>query len=1247
MLVCIIFLLLQSADLKPVTQVPSQQEIKDDAQLIDSAEIFLKRYQNDYEFRDKFDDLDIIEREELGELFLRLGKEYLLKQNYGSAEEFYNKARILFKMIDSNKEALAEYGLSFFYLPPSYRHLFSGCYKEALTEFEDELCYDSDNLEQIRYYVAACCLAHNLKRAEEFFRKLLCKGSDTAPLHYGRALVYEYQGKTASAIQEYFRAVEFDSLNADIHAGLVLALAHTAGEGYREMIPRLLSRLRTIYPYTPFQLFALYKVTREPKFLTSAFELAPHDPLLNYEVRRFCSAAPDDTDRIKLLTYAIGIVRGYDVLSGESVDVGELLDVERLAIPEAEGLEKSFFIYHDSSLNYVYQDTLELFKTGSSAFTFFNIPDDRISLFIDSLRDEPNSLSKFSNLVFAFLKSACDDSAAYYAGQVDSLYRINREWYKRGLFYLGIYNLKNKPEMLIRAVSSFEKSGFLEEVNWSIKTLINDMPESYSEITDFAEAEKVFGFFCNYYQKRHIELEFEEIKKLVKLFNFTGLNALGKGNIDLAVVSFELYQKFSRRLKADLDITTSYNNLGLACRIQTDFERSIAVLKQGLALAARVAPRDLVIRGFLRGNIAWTYFDMGVLDSSEIYFGMAKASIESLWKNEGRLPLHGDEVLGFGYAGLGIVEMARKRWRSALDNLLECTKYSGSAGNTFNKSAFGMVYELTGEVYLELGILDSAAAFFDRSMEYLGQKKRGLLALKEVNFPAVTMWVMSNRGRIFESQGENDEAQKYYELSLEILERFRSTIKSEENRMYFLEDKMKLYERMIMLLLKQKKYRQAFECVERAKARVLLELLEGKMIELPVPEDRDILFERKKIEDRIKELKKKLQNSNGAGQDESKKWNEELRYALFSYDSLMAEIREGKPELASLVDVRPVCISEVQDGLQSDITMLEYYVTDTSLVCFAVTKNMLAVRNIKIDFNRLSNLVACFRSAITSLDEEIYIEPAKELFNILIKPMAEDLKTNDLIIVPHAILHYLPFSCLIDSVGSFMIERYNITYLPSAGLLKYCLQKKDKPARTIIAFGNPNLNNQSLALPNAEKEVREIVGYYEKPLLFLGKEATEEKCRMFAGDYNIIHFACHGEFNRMDPLSSALLLAKGVDFIDDGRLEAYEIYGLDLKNTRLVVLSACESGLSKFTKGDEIIGLLRGFIYAGTPTIVASLWKVCDESTGRLMASFYKKLKKDVYIGKALADAERELMHSREFSHPFFWAPFGLYGYNR
>jgi CHAT domain-containing protein len=204
--------------------------------------------------------------------------------------------------------------------------------------------------------------------------------------------------------------------------------------------------------------------------------------------------------------------------------------------------------------------------------------------------------------------------------------------------------------------------------------------------------------------------------------------------------------------------------------------------------------------------------------------------------------------------------------------------------------------------------------------------------------------------------------------------------------------------------------------------------------------------------------------------------------------------------------------------------------------------------------------------------------------------------------------------------------------------MQFTKEKKTAGRETALAFGNPNLGDEAFNLRFAEREAKEIAAVYPKSSILLREQATKAKAISLSPDSDILHFAVHAEFNQEDPMSSALLLAKGQDA--DGKLKAGEIFGLNL-HANLVVLSACETGLGKISNGDEIVGLTRAFIYAGTPSVITTLWKVNDRASFELMKEFYANLKTSK---KSAALRQAQLKTMKEFPQPFFWAAYGLTG---
>ncbi|UCE20631.1 MAG: CHAT domain-containing protein [Gemmatimonadota bacterium] len=183
-------------------------------------------------------------------------------------------------------------------------------------------------------------------------------------------------------------------------------------------------------------------------------------------------------------------------------------------------------------------------------------------------------------------------------------------------------------------------------------------------------------------------------------------------------------------------------------------------------------------------------------------------------------------------------------------------------------------------------------------------------------------------------------------------------------------------------------------------------------------------------------------------------------------------------------------------------------------------------------------------------------------------------------------------------------------------------------------------------LPKSEEEIHEITRIMKPSQKFLKGQAKEEFFKQDAEEFEIIHLATHGILEEKQPLYSRIILAQDDDPAEDGFLQTFEIFNMDLK-ADLVVLSACETGLGELSMGEGLIGLTRAFLYAGVQSVIVSLWSV-EESTSQLMKHFYQNLKDGMNKTEALRQAKIKLIHTREeglsYAHPFLWAPFVLVG---
>ncbi len=540
-------------------------------------------------------------------------------------------------------------------------------------------------------------------------------------------------------------------------------------------------------------------------------------------------------------------------------------------------------------------------------------------------------------------------------------------------------------------------------------------------------------------------------------------------------------------------------------------------------------------------------------------------------------------------------------------------------------------------------------------------------------------------GRMSEREGENQKAFEHYAEAIKILESTRTKFTDPTLKALFMKDRLSVYEWMIQLLYKMRRSPEALHYLERARARVFLDMLGEKVLSSKNKEENSLLTKERALRQQIESLSGETGLALRGGErleeetvdKDAEMINEKvlrLKRLQSEHLAILEKIEKLNPELASLVSINPLKAEEIQVLLEEDDALLEYFVGQAGRFIFVVTKEKVKAVRLTVDSGKIFQNIQEFRIravegiTLDRLLTKIYENPLSELYEILIQPIEKEISgKKHLVIVPHGMLHYLPFQALLSKGGKYLIESYTVSYLPSASVLKYARWKNKGNRLDLFAVGNP-LTELS-PLPAAELEVKEVSAVFEKKLVLTGRQATKPSVKGQGPKYDIVLLSTHGEMIDSDPLNSNLRFTPSGG--DDGKLTVSEIFDMEIK-ANLVTLSACETALVKgeegdFPKGDDLVGLSRAFIHAGAPSVVASLWKVSDDSTVELMRSFYQNLK-SMSKSEALRKAQLDLMKSSihlhverssrgitqssdyqpdtaiECSHPYFWAPFILVG---
>ncbi|HEY0099070.1 MAG TPA: CHAT domain-containing tetratricopeptide repeat protein, partial [Pyrinomonadaceae bacterium] len=498
---------------------------------------------------------------------------------------------------------------------------------------------------------------------------------------------------------------------------------------------------------------------------------------------------------------------------------------------------------------------------------------------------------------------------------------------------------------------------------------------------------------------------------------------------------------------------------------------------------------------------------------------------------------------------------------------------------------------------------------------------------------------LTSIGSTYESQGDFQQALGFYRQAIDVRERMRSAARVEELQLGIAGQTANIYQYAIKLCVQLNHTAQAFDLSESARARSLLDQLGNARISPLGTTDPQLLQQEQTLRAEISTLERQAMDERDTAQPGTEtspaKRQIQLNTLQAKYDELLTRLKVTNPEYVAMRTVAPLTLAEIQRLLDKDTTLLSYFTTFDKTFAFIITRDSFHAVSLPVRESELRVAVQTFRS-FASLDD-LHPQELRRLHGWLIKPIKPYLKTEAVSVIPHGVLNYLPFATLTDGQRYFGDE-HRLSYLPSASVLPFIQQKRKLSGGNLLALAQSSPPGLPV-LQYADSMTAEIAKLYNSTPLH-GSAATESVLHARASDSNILFLAAHANLNSISPLFSRIFLSP--DKVNDGLLEVHEVYRLNLNNTDLVVLSACQTSVGRHSSGDDIIGLNRAFIYAGTPTVVASLWSVKDLPTGELMTVFFKNLRQGMSKAAALQAAQSKTRE--KYRHPYYWGAFVLTG---
>lgn len=643
----------------------------------------------------------------------------------------------------------------------------------------------------------------------------------------------------------------------------------------------------------------------------------------------------------------------------------------------------------------------------------------------------------------------------------------------------------------------------------------------------------------------------------------------------------------SEQMGDDLAVSRGRFQLGEIYRFVNDGRRALELYAGDLALAQTGYAQAIPLR--VRYFSISRAFDQLDLDATAIDF-QKEALGPALEASDPRMMCR-------SYNHLGQMLSRRGEFAEAAGSIQQAIEIGSSLKEErVRQEVTAYSFLQLGDVYKRAGDFDQALENYDRaiqSYDEIGSKFFGFTARKNR-----LLCCLESRGC--------PTAKQQLEAVLSLFEDQRAGIVEESNRYTFFDGEQNIYDAAIEFeYYEEGNQKQAFEYSERSRGRSLEDVITT---------------------------------------------DETMRTS-------------GGPDLKINRNSQPMSVEEIQARMPEKSQILQYAVLKKSILIWVLTKDGLAPASQTVSIEDLNKRVSNFRQLVndgSGGDFESLSREAIYLYQLLIKPVEDKIDSNKVLcIVPDKILNYVPFGALISTAGDsrkYFVEQQDFLISPSSDVFVRCSEfarnKESAQIERITSVGDPTFDHKEFPhlgdLPAAAREARTIVGFYGSEPAIVGAAATKKRVMSEMEKSDVVHLAMHAITDEWNPMRSKLLLAAdGSHSEDDVVLRASEINKLNLQRVKLVVLSACRTGVERYYGGEGMIGLARPFIAKRIPMVVASLWPVNSKATAPLMINFHGLRKtENMPTAQALCKAQREMILSPNNNDrwPGNWASFVTIG---
>jgi CHAT domain-containing protein len=713
-------------------------------------------------------------------------------------------------------------------------------------------------------------------------------------------------------------------------------------------------------------------------------------------------------------------------------------------------------------------------------------------------------------------------------------------------------------------------------------------------------------------------------------------------NIEKAIASYKYALEVRTKDAFPNDWAMTQNNLGLAYwrRIQGDRADNIEKAISSFQYALEVRTKDAFPNYW-----AMTQNNLGIAYWSRIQGDRADNIEKAIAAYQNALLVHTKEAFPNQWAAgtqnnLGAAYWSRIQGERA-DNIEKAIAAYEYALEVYTTDAFPNQWATTqnnlGAAYSNriqgdtADNIEKAIASYQNALEVYTPKAN----------PVECLRTSRSLGNLYFTQGHWQPAIDAYEKAITAVELSRSWANTDDRRQEIMAEAIDVYQKLVQAYINTEQWDKAIETVERSKARNLVELLANRDLYPKGDVPQKIIDQLDELRRNIPSLERQLQvatdqlSGNSDEQqrpsleESQKRLQQELQESRQQLDEVLNQIKPFDSSFSLTQKVETIRFQEIQSLVGEQTALIQWYVTGDSIISSIITRHRSQPTIISSSAEELEVFVNWVNKYL-----DAYYKQKQQWRNNLSSHLAElaailkidqtiaeidsifarqGIKCDRLILVPHLFLHLLPLHALPLANGNLVCDKFpqGISYAPSSQILQLT-QKRDRPDfHHLFAIQDPEEN-----LAYSILEVETVSSFFSPATVLTRKDAREAEVKTHPelSLAHCNHFSCHGEFNLESPLKSALRLAEtkqsNAKNSEDGLLTLAEIFALNLTQSRLVTLSACETGMADFNSlSDEYISLPSGFLFAGSPSVISSLWEVSDISTSFLMMKFYENLK--------------------------------------